>query len=426
MGKTYYTKPKTGKQGVPPSAPGVSIQQPGETVRPVVQTGAAQAAPQANTAPKANAATTTYSTTTVRPGVSAETQAALSGYEGGYKPGEGVTSAQAYFQELMGQKPGAYESPYAQQMSDLYDKIAGRQPFKYDLNADALYKQYRDQYAQMGRTAMMDTMGQAAGLTGGYGSSYSQAAGQQAYDSYLQQLNDRVPELYQLALSKYQAEGDDLLKQYGLLNDRESTEYGRWRDQVGDWRSDVAQAYQRYGDERNFDYNTWSDMLGYWMNKANQENSDWWKDTEWQHQLEREGVEDERYNTEWQHQLDREAVSDSQWERQFAASQAARAANTKDVYDDAYDAAWKAFLEKYQHGVEGYETVPGTNQGRVYIEGYGTVSIPQYDQMVAAGMLGDYTTKYVKNKQTGQMEVVIVPSGPLYKKPISGDIDTIM
>ena len=46
---------------------------------------------------------------------------------------------------------------------------------------------------QQGKQAMQDTMGQAAALTGGYGSTYGQAVGQQQYDAYLQNLNDEVP-----------------------------------------------------------------------------------------------------------------------------------------------------------------------------------------------------------------------------------------
>ena len=89
-----------------------------------------------------------------------------------------------------------------------------REDFQYDVNADALYQQYKDRYMEMGRDAMEDTMGQAAALTGGYGSSYSQSVGQQAYNSYLQQLGDVVPELYQLAYDRYQDKGDQLYKTY--------------------------------------------------------------------------------------------------------------------------------------------------------------------------------------------------------------------
>ena len=89
-----------------------------------------------------------------------------------------------------------------------------REDFRYDLNADALYRQYKDRYMELGKAAMEDTMGQAAALTGGYGSSYAQNVGQQAYNRYLQQLGDVVPELYQLAYDRYRDKGDRLYKTY--------------------------------------------------------------------------------------------------------------------------------------------------------------------------------------------------------------------
>ena len=76
------------------------------------------------------------------------------------------------------------------------------------------YQQYKDHYTQLGKKAMQDTMGQAAALTGGYGSSYTQNVGQQAYISYMQQLGDVVPGLYKLAYDRYQDQGDQLYKTY--------------------------------------------------------------------------------------------------------------------------------------------------------------------------------------------------------------------
>ena len=55
------------------------------------------------------------------------------------------------------------------QATEIYDKIMNRGEFSYDVNKDKLYQQYRDLYAQMGRGAMEDTMGQAAAATGGVG-----------------------------------------------------------------------------------------------------------------------------------------------------------------------------------------------------------------------------------------------------------------
>ena len=65
--------------------------------------------------------------------------------------------------------------------------------FNYDVNGDPLYQQYKHSYMTQGKQAMEDTIGQAAAMTGGYGNSYATAAGGQAYQSYLDQLNDRYP-----------------------------------------------------------------------------------------------------------------------------------------------------------------------------------------------------------------------------------------
>lgn len=127
------------------------------------------------------------------------------------------------------------------------DQIANRKAFSYDLGADPMYRQYREQYQSAGRLAMENTMGAAASLTGGYGSSYSQQAGQQAYNAYLQKLNEVVPELYAQARSQYDREGAALSERYALISSREKSDYDRYRDQVSDYYaalSDARGAYQ--------------------------------------------------------------------------------------------------------------------------------------------------------------------------------------
>lgn len=104
------------------------------------------------------------------------------------------------------------------------NQIVTRPEFNYDLNNDPLYNQYRQQYMRQGRLAMMDTMGQAAANNGGYGTSYAQTAGQQAYNSQIQALNDRIPELYQIALDKYQNAGNDLLNRYNMADQMKQME----------------------------------------------------------------------------------------------------------------------------------------------------------------------------------------------------------
>lgn len=152
-----------------------------------------------------------------------------------------------------------YESQWQTQLDETLDKILNREKFSYDLNGDALYQQYKDQAVLGGQMAMMDTMGQASALTGGYGNSYAQTVGQQTYQGYLQQLNDKVPELYQLALDQYNREGDELYTQYGMYADRDEQDYGRWGDKVnldyGMYRDQVAdKQWQAQFDEAKRQY----------------------------------------------------------------------------------------------------------------------------------------------------------------------------
>lgn len=115
------------------------------------------------------------------------------------------------------QQFGGFDGNYAGQLQSLLNQILNRPNFEYDLNADMLYQQYRDQYQRAGRQAMADTMGQAATMTGGYGNSYAASAGNQAYQQYLTQLNNIVPELYDRAYNRYNQEQSDLMNQYSLL-----------------------------------------------------------------------------------------------------------------------------------------------------------------------------------------------------------------
>lgn len=166
-----------------------------------------------------------------------------------------------------GGKPG-YSSRYSSQIDALLDSVLNREGFSYDVESDPLYQQYRKQYIREGDRAMRDTMGNAAALTGGYGSSYGTTAGSQAYDYYLSQLNDRVPELEQLAYQKYQDEGTALLNRLSALQAMEDQDYSRYRDQMNDYYNDRTFDYQKEQDalsqknwQAQFDYQKEQDAL---------------------------------------------------------------------------------------------------------------------------------------------------------------------
>ena len=209
-----------------------------------------------------------------------------------YQESDAVKQAQALLNQQLANKPGQYTSPWQTQLNDAINKIMNREKFSYDMNADALYEQYKNQYVNQGQMAMMDTMGQAAAMTGGYGNSYAQSVGQQAYQGYLQQLNDKIPDLYQLALNQYQMEGNALYDQYAMLGAQEEQEYGRHRDEMSDWQAELQRLQELYNTERDYDYAKWADNRDFGYGQF---------------------IDDRNY----EYQVGRDKVTDAQWEKEF-------------------------------------------------------------------------------------------------------------
>ena len=180
-----------------------------------------------------------------------------------YKESGEVRQAKSALNTQLAQKPSAYQSQWQTQLNDVMDKINNREKFTYDLNGDALYQQYKDKFIQQGKLASADVMGQASAMTGGYGNSYAASVGNQAYQASLQNLNDVIPELYQMAYDRYSQEGQDLYNQYGLLADRENTDYGRYRDSVTDFNAERDYLAGRYDSERSYDYSKYTDARNF-------------------------------------------------------------------------------------------------------------------------------------------------------------------
>lgn len=144
-----------------------------------------------------------------------------------------------------------YSSPWQSQLEDTWKQIQNRPEFSYDVNADALWNQYKDQYVRQGQMAMQDAMGQAQAMTGGYGNSYAQSVGQQTYQGYMQGLTDKLPQFYQMAQDQHKAQGDDLLNRYGILSDLEGKDYSRWMDAQAqrNWQTEWDEYIRRYNFE---------------------------------------------------------------------------------------------------------------------------------------------------------------------------------
>ena len=220
-----------------------------------------------------------------------------------------------------------YAGTYDGQLDQIYNQIVNRKPFIYDVNKDMLYQQYADQYLTKGNLAMRDTMGQAAALTGGYGNTFAQIAGQQQYDAYLQQLNEVVPQLYGMAQDQYYREGEALQNQFAMTGDLSDREYGRYQDALNNYWQNVSYLQGQADNEYNRGYENWynAEQMGMQQDQMNyqkyldeydrnyQREQDIWNQNfqqeQWQYQQEQDA-----YDRQYQELLDN-------WNQSFQESQ---------------------------------------------------------------------------------------------------------
>jgi hypothetical protein len=242
----------------------------------------------------------------------------------GSQPGGQVaqppTSAAA--QSALGEGAGQWQA----ELDNVMAQIMGKGKFEYDMNGDAMYQQYADIYQNQANLGMQNAMAQAAALTGGYGSSYAQQVGQQAYAQQMQGLNEIGLDLYDRAYAQDQAERSQLRDQYNMLAAREE------------------QAYNRGIDERNFEY---------------QKGRDETADSQWQQSFDYNKYLDElqqsNYEKEFEYQKGRDTVADEQWNKQFASNEEQRAEDNA-YRDEAFEYTkeqdkiaqeqWKAELDR--------------------------------------------------------------------------------
>ena len=308
-----------------------------------------------------------------------------SGRQVGYDPGgnQAYQEALRRMQETEQTRP-EYQDSYSQQLKDLYDKIMGREKFQYDAANDPLYQQYRQMYVQQGRQAMADTMGQAAGLTGGYGSTYSQAAGQQQYDAYLQKLNEVVPELYAQARQAYNDEGDRMLQQYQLTGDLRDDEYSRYQDRLSNWWKDLS--YQ--ADRADTEYSRGAEN---WWNAESAGR----QDREFAYQQKKDAYSNlvtligaTGYSPS-QQELEAAGMSAAEaakWQEYYRQQQAAAAAAARYSSSGGSGSGGRSSARKSSGG-RSYAGYPGSGGNRVYVPGYGDISYEDAERLEQQGYI---------------------------------------
>jgi hypothetical protein len=293
-------------------------------------------------------------------------------------------------QEFKYEEAPAWSSKYSEQIDELTQALLGRDSFSYNKETDPLYAQYKDTYTREGNRAMQNTIGQVSARTGGLASSYATTAGAQAYDYYMSQLADKVPELQQLAYSMYQDEGDKQLQNIQLLMALEEGDYEKYADLLAQYNTDRSFDYGVYSDEKAYDY-----------------------------QEGRDAVEDSRYDTEWQYQTGQDTKSDAQAR---IADYLAAGGKTADldpalVSSSGYTQAELAALEAYYAEQKAAASSSGGGSGSGGSSGGsggdsgGTGLESLYEDMQNSGMPEAYLAAYYKKYGIAYSQISSVLSG---------------
>ena len=178
-----------------------------------------------------------------------------------YEKSNAIVSAENNLANWEQNKPLEYNSKYSDEIESILESILNREKFSYNINADPLYNQYREQYVNNGKKAMLDTIADASALTGGYANSYAVSAGNQSYNNYLSNLNEIALDLYTQAYSIYQDKGKMELEKMGILNNLDKADYEKYRDSIDDYYRDGEYLLERLTDMSESEYERFLDEL---------------------------------------------------------------------------------------------------------------------------------------------------------------------
>lgn len=192
----------------------------------------------------------------------------------------------------------AYSSNYQGQINTALDKVVNAEKFTYDPLKDANYQAMAKLYQKQGEQAAKNTMGDAASLNGGYGSSYAVTAAAQARNDYNQQLASQIPALQEAAYNRYLNDYNMNVTALSALRDADDSDYGRYRDTVSDSQWKYGVDYQGYRDDVS--------------------------DSQWLKNYNRDVYESDRA---YKYQKSRDKVADSQWAKEYALQKKSVAAS---------------------------------------------------------------------------------------------------
>ncbi len=152
-------------------------------------------------------------------------------------------------------------------VNELFEQVMNYGDFSYDMNKDALFNMYKQQYNNNGKRAMQNQMGIAAANSGGYNSSYAQTSAQDTYQTYMDELSQKAVDTYQNAYSQWNTKFDQLQNRYNTLNTMNQQANEKYNTDLSNAQSRLDTAYNAYRDDKNFQYSKYNDNRNYQLDQ---------------------------------------------------------------------------------------------------------------------------------------------------------------
>lgn len=192
-------------------------------------------------------------------------------------------------QQLAYSQPNNAPNNYAQQMQEMYNRVASKGAFSYDKANDKAYQQWAELYRQLGGLSTAATQRAAENLTAGYGSTYAPQVAAQTDNAYQANVDAALPAFYQQSQEEWYAQKQNDLAAYQAaiegyknIENSNANRNNAWADiagaAAGRSNQENANAINQYTDNRDF----WLDQ--YWKeqnaaNEAAETNSErYWND----------------------------------------------------------------------------------------------------------------------------------------------------
>lgn len=278
-------------------------------------------------------------------------------------------------------------NPWYQQQQALMGQLSAREPYKFDVDASALYQAVKDNTIRQGQRAMQDTMGQAAGLTGGYGSTYAQGAGQQAYNEFLTRLNDQIPDIAAQERAAYDAETQALLQRLSLASNLYQQDYGE------------AMA------ERDYQHQLGREAVADEQTARDEE----WRQKQFDYGVEQDALANALAQQKWDYQKEIDARDFNYGVQQDELARQQKQEN------EAYDRAWKLINFSLSYGTT--PTDADLQAAGLTRDQFNTARALAQAQASAKGSGGNGSTPKPENNNETHTSVVPIINGPLSLSP---------